>query len=115
MPYFQCLQVEEAQRRLKHKLAPENAYFKALDFDHIANAPKEELHQFLIGVYGDHILPATLLEFVRTLRNDIYSTGVDTNGNQKYLITKTMMTAIWARLRDRLASIDSSTSMIEPS
>ncbi len=31
----------------------------------------------------------------------------------KYIITKTMMANIWERLRDRLASIDSSTSMIE--
>ena len=106
-------QVLEEQRRLKHKLTPENAYFKAKNFDHIASAPKEELHQFLIGLYGEHILPATLHEFERLLRNDMYSMGVDANGNQKYLITKSMMANIWARLRDRLASIDSSTSMIE--
>ncbi len=106
-------QVLEEQRRLKHKLTPENAYFKAKNFDHIASAPKEELHQFLIGLYGEHILPATLHEFERLLRNDMYSMGVDANGNQKYLITKTMMANIWARLRDRLASIESSTSMIE--
>ena len=93
----------------------DNAYFRASYFDYIANVPKEELHQFLIGVYGDNILlvPATLHEFERTLRNDMHSTGVYANGNQKYLITKTMMAAIWARLRDGLASIDSSTSMIE--
>ena len=101
------------QRRLKHKLTPENAYFKAKDFDHVACAPKEELHQFLIGLYGEHMLPATLHEYERTLRDDKYSTGVDCNGNQKYIITKAMMVQIWARLRDRLASIDGSTSMIE--
>jgi len=106
-------QVLEEQRRLKHKLTPENAYFKAKNFDHIASAPKEELHQFLIGLYGEHILPATLHEIERLLRNDMYSMGVDAKGNQKYLITKTMMANIWARLRDRLASIESSTSMIE--
>ena len=105
--------MDEEQRRLKHKLTPENAYFKTKDFDHIACAPKEELHQFLIGLYGEHILPATLHEYERILRDDMYSTGVDKNGNQKYLISKTMMANIWARLRDRLASIDSSTSMIE--
>ena len=101
------------QRRLKHKLAPENAYFKAKDFDHISCAPKEELHQFLIGLYGEHMLPATLHEYERTLRDDRYSTGVDCNGNQKYIITKAMMVQVWARLLDRLAYIDGSTSMIE--
>jgi hypothetical protein len=39
--------------------------------------------------------------------------GVDKDGNQKYLISKRMIADIWARLRDRLASIDSSTSMVE--
>ncbi len=75
-------QVLEEQRRLMHKLTPENAYFKAKNFDHIACAPKEELHQFLIGLYGEHILPATLHEYERLLRNDMYSMGVDANGNQ---------------------------------
>ena len=101
------------QRRLKHKLIPENAYFKAKGFDHISCAPKEELHQFLIGLYGEHILPATLHEYERLLRNPIYSTGNDKDGNPKYLISKKMMADIWARLRDRLASIESSTSMLE--
>ena len=105
--------MEEEQRRLKHKLIPENAYFKAKDFDHILCAPKEELHQFLIGLYGEHILPATLHEYERLLRNPIYSTGKDKDGNPKYLISKVMMADIWARLRDRLASIESSTSMLE--
>ena len=76
-------------------------------------APKEEHHKFLIGLYGEHILPATLHEYERLLRNPIYSTGLDKDGNVKYIISKTMMAGIWARLRDRLASIESSTSMIE--
>ncbi len=60
------------------------------------------------------MLPATLHEYKRTLRDDKYSsTGVDCNGNQKYIIAKAMMVQVWARLRDRLASIDGSTSMIE--
>jgi hypothetical protein len=93
-------QVLVEQRRLKHKLTPENAYFKAKNFNHIASAPEEEPHQFLIGLYGEHILPATLHEYERLPSNDMYSMGVDANGNQKYLITKRMMANIWARLRD---------------
>jgi hypothetical protein len=38
---------------------------------------------------------------------------VDKNGNKKYFITQTIMAAVWARLQDRLASIDSSTGMIQ--
>ncbi len=60
---------------------------KPIFFDHIASAPKEELHQFLIGLYGEHILPVTgtLHEYERLLRNDMYSMGVDANGNQQDL------------------------------
>ncbi len=83
---FIYFQVEQEQRRLKHKLTTENTYFKAKDFDHIACAPKEELHQFLIGLYGEHILPATLHEYERLLRSDLYSTGVDKDGIKKYVI-----------------------------
>ena len=115
MLHFIYFQVEQEQRRLKHKLTTENAYFKAKDFDHIACAPKEELHQFLIGLYGEHMLPATLHEYERLLRSDLYSTGVDKDGNKKYVISKKMMAGVWARLRDRLASIGSSTSMVEVS
>ena len=107
------VQVEKEQQRPKHKLTTENSYFKAKDFDHIACAPKEELHQFLISHYGKHMLPATLHEYERLLRSDLYSMGMDKDGNQKYLISKRMIADIWARLRDRLASIDSSTSMVE--
>ncbi len=112
-PYLLCFQVAEEQQHLKHRLIPENAYFKAKDFDHIACALKEKLHQFPIGLYDEHMLPATLHEYKRTLRDDKYPTGVDRNGNQKYIITKAMMVDVWARLRDRLASIDASTSMID--
>ncbi len=95
-------------------MSGKNAYFKAKDFNHIECAPKEKLHQFLISgcLYGEHMLPATLHEYERLLRSDLYSTGVDKNGNKKYFITKSMMASVWARLRDRLASIDSTTSMI---
>ncbi len=74
-------QVGEEQRCLKHKLTPENAYFKENDFDHIPCAPKEALHQ--ICLYGEHILPATLHEYERLLRSDLYSTGVDRYENKK--------------------------------
>ncbi len=41
-------QVEKLVRILKHKLRPDNAYFKAKDFDAILSAPKEELHKLLL-------------------------------------------------------------------
>lgn len=100
-------------RQLKHKLRPENAYFKALNFDAILSAPKEELHQFLIGLYGDHLLPATKYEIEKVLRGPDTIKGFNKNKDPQYIISKTMLKGVWKRLRDRLASLDSSTSTIE--
>jgi hypothetical protein len=60
-------QVERLVRILKHKLRPDNGYFKAKDFDAILSAPKEELHQVLLGLYGEHLLPATMYEIEKPL------------------------------------------------
>ncbi len=69
--------VEQKQRRLKHNLTQENAYFKAKNFDDIASAPKQELCRCLIGLYGEHMLPATLHEYEKHHCSDLYSTSVD--------------------------------------
>jgi len=105
--------VERLVRQLKHKLRPENAYFNALNFDAFLAAPKEELHQFLIGLYGDHLLPATKYEIEKVLSGPDTIKGFNKNKDPQYIISKTMLKGVWKRLRDRLASLDSSTSTIE--
>ena len=107
------IQVERLVRQLKHKLRPENAYFKAHNFDAILSAPKEELHQILIGLYGDHVLPATKHEIEKVLRGPDTIKGFDKNKEPQYIISKKMLRGVWKRLRDRLASVNSSTSTIE--
>ena len=62
------MQVAKAERTLKHKLRPDNAFFKALHFDIFKCVPKEELHQFLLGLFGDHIVPSTMYEYTMALR-----------------------------------------------
>jgi hypothetical protein len=109
--YF--FQVETLVRQLKHKLRPENAYFNAHNFDAILSAPKEELHQFLIGLYGDHLLPATKYEIEKVLRGPDTIKGYNKNKDPQYIISKKMLRGVWKRLRDRLASVDSSTSTVE--
>ena len=108
-------QVERLVRILKHKHRPENAYFKAKDFAVILSAPKEELHQRLLGLYGEHLLPATMYEIEKTLRNPNTIRGVDKNGAPIYIISKQRVKTVFARLRNRLSSLDSSTSTIEVS
>ncbi len=104
-------------RELKHKLRPENAYLKAEEFEFVLSAPnlspKEELHQFLIGLYGDRLLPATMYEIEKALLGPETIRGYDKNGAAMYIISKKMLKHVWKRLQDRLASLDSSTSTIE--
>ena len=113
LPDVYCFQVERVVRQLKHKLRPENAYHKAHNFDFILSAPKEELHQFLIGLYGDHLLPATKHEIEKCLRGPDTIKSFNKKKEPEYIISKKMLRGVWKRLRDRLASVDSSTSTIE--
>ena len=62
------MQVAKAERTLKHKLRPNNAIFKALHFDIFKCVPKEELHQFLLGLFGDHIVPSTMYEYTMVVK-----------------------------------------------
>jgi hypothetical protein len=108
-------QVDKLVRLLKHKLRPENAYFKAQDFEVILSAPKEELHQVLIGLYGDHLLPATMpvYEIEKVLQGPDSIQGFDKNNAPVYVISKKRLKEVWKRLRDRLASVDSSTRTVK--
>ncbi len=91
-------QVEKLVRILKHKLRPDNAYFKAQGFDAILSAPKKELHQLLIGLYGEHLLPATMYEIEKTLRNPNTIRGFDKNGAPIYIISKQRLKTVLFRL-----------------
>ena len=110
---FFSIQVSKLEQELKHKLRPDHADFKAVDFDPILSAPKEELHQLLIGLYGEHLLPATMYEIEKVLRSPDTISGYDKNGAAMYVISKTRLKDVYARLRNRLSSVDSSTSTIE--
>jgi 6-pyruvoyl-tetrahydropterin synthase len=113
MPYLTDLliQVEELVQLLKHKLRPENAYCKAHDFEVFLSAPKEELHQFFVGLYNH--LPATMHEIEKVLRGPDAIKAFNKNKEPMYIVSKKMLRTVWKRLRDRLASVDSGTSTVE--
>ena len=98
-------QVEETEKKLKHKIRPYNAYLKAIGLDYLAVCPHKELHQFLIGLYGEYIIPV--------LRSPDLVTSKP--GAQleitKHLISNEMLACVWTGLRDRLSAVDSSFSM----
>jgi hypothetical protein len=98
---------------LKHKRRPDNAYFKAVDFDPILSAPKEELHQSFLGLDGEHLLPATMYQIEQTLRGPDTVKGFDKNGAPQYIVSKARVKKVFARLRNSLASVDSSTRILE--
>lgn len=110
---YNMVQVARLEAELKCRLRPENAYFKAKGLELYSAVPREELHQFLIGLYGDYVIPATVYEYERVLRDPALITSNPGTSVTTYVISNDMLAAVWARLRDRLASVDSSWSMVE--
>jgi hypothetical protein len=110
-----CLnsQVEEAEKELKMKIRPRNAFFSCYKFAFLAALPREELHQFLIGLYGEYIIPSAFHLITSVLRKQEFILSRSDKGATKYLVTNDMLGNVWIRLRDRLSSLDSSTSLIE--
>ncbi len=100
---FLPMQVGRIVQKLKHKLRPEYAYFNALEIDAILSAPKEELHQLIIGLYGEHLLPATMYEIEQALRGPDTITGYDNNNLPIYVIPEKRLKNVFARLRNLLS------------
>ena len=61
-------QVGDKERELKHKLRPRNAFLQAEGLNLPAACPREELHQFLIGLYGEYVIPSSMHKFIQVLR-----------------------------------------------
>jgi hypothetical protein len=109
------LQVAAVEKQLKMKIRPQNAYFKLTDHDFLSHLPREELHQFLIGTYGEYVIPSSMHLIKKVLRKPefILRHASGPGGITKHLVSNAMLTGVWERLRDRLSAIDSSTSMIQ--
>ena len=69
--------------------------------------------------YGDYIIPSTLHEAEQVLcRPDLVTVLVLSKPNTnkvRYLVSNQMTAGLWARLRDSLSALDSSSSMVEVS
>ena len=107
------LKVEEAEKALKMKIRPINAFLKCYKLDFLSALPREELHQFLIGLYGEYIIPSAFHSIKSVLRKPEFILRTSDKGVNTYLVTNDMLEKVWVRLRDRLSSLDSSTSLIE--
>ena len=100
---------------LRMKIRQRNAFFSCYNFSFLAALPREELHQFLIGLYGEYIIPSVfhLITSQAVLRKPEFILSRSDKCVTKYLVTNDMLGNVWIRLRDRLSSLDSSTSLIE--
>ena len=110
-----CSQVAAVEKELKMKIRPENAYFQLHNHDFLSFLPREELHQFLLGTYGEYVIPSSMHLIKKELRKPefVLRHASGPGGITKHLVSNAMLTGVWERLRNRLSAIDSSTAMIE--
>ena len=95
------------------KIRPNNAFLACYKFPFLAAMPREELHQFLIGLYGEYIIPSAFHSITSVLHKQESTLSTTDSGVNKYLVSNSMLEDVWTRLRDRLSSLDSSTSLVE--
>jgi hypothetical protein len=53
------------EAELRHKLFPPNAWMKVLHFKVLTFCPKDKFHQWFIGLYGEHIIPAIVHRYTK--------------------------------------------------
>ena len=105
------MQVRAAETELRHKLFPPNAWMKILNFDVLTSCPKDELHQWFIGLYGEHIVPAIVYRYTQALQRPDLVT-LDKNGEKHTLVSNEAVARVFKRLADRLQGVVSDTSTV---
>ncbi len=85
------------EAKLKRKIRPCNAYFKAKGFEAFSEVPREELHQFFLGVMGDYIIPGTVYEYEKVLCHPSLVTSKSGAKFPTYVISNERLAAVWTR------------------
>ena len=109
-----CPQVHKLEAELRHKLFPPNAcqWMKVLHFNVLTSCrPKDELHQWFVGLYGEHIIPAIVHRYTKVLQRPGLVT-VDKDGNSHPLLSNEALARFFKRLADRLQGVVSDTSTV---
>ena len=97
-------QVHKMEADLRHKLFPPNAWMKVLHFNVLTSCPKDELHQWFIRLFGEHIIPAIVHRYTKVLqRPDLVN--VDKDGNSHPLLSNEAVARVFKRLADRLQGV----------
>ncbi len=98
---------------MRHKLFPANAWMKLTDFNVLTSCPKDEpeLHQWFLGLYGEHIIPAMVRRYTQVLqRQDLI--WHDRNGVAHPIMSNESVARVFRRLADRLLGVVADTSMM---
>ena len=104
-------QVKNAKHRLRHKLFPPNAWMKLTDFNVLTSCPKDELHQWFLGLFGEHIIPAVVHRYTQVLqRPDLVC--LDKDGDSHKIMSNEAVARVFKRLADRLQGVVADTSMM---
>jgi hypothetical protein len=110
---FTMSQVDDAEKELGMKIRPRNVFFSCYNFDFLAALPREELHQFLIGLYGEYIILSAFHSITSVLRKPEFILSITDKGKNTYLVPNAMLKGVWIRLCDSLSSLDSWTSLVK--
>ena len=81
------------------------------NFDDLTLCPKDELHQWFIGLYGEHIIPAIVHRYTTALQRPD-SIKLDKNGEAHPIISNEAVARVFRRLADRLQAVVTDTSMM---
>ena len=84
---------------------------KVLHFNVLTSCPKDELHQWFIRLYGEHIIPAIVYRYTKVLQRPDLVT-VDKDGNAHPLLSNESVARVFKRLADRLQGVVSDTSTV---
>ncbi len=97
------LQVQDAEKALKMKILPRNAFLLCYKLNFFAATPREELHQFLISLYGEYIIPSAFHSIKLVLCKPEFILSTDAKGVHKYLVTNEILEDVWVLLCDCLS------------
>jgi hypothetical protein len=98
------MQVKDVELRLRHKLFPPNSWMKLTDLDVLTLCPKDKLHQWFLGLYWEHIIPAMIHHYTQVLQQP------DLSWNP--IMSNEVVARVFQRLADRLLGVVADTSMM---
>jgi hypothetical protein len=103
-----------AGQGLGTSLAPQTVSsqrLKLTDFNVLTSCPKDELHQWFLGLYGERIIPAIVHRYTQVLqRPDLI--WHDRNGVAHPIMSNESVARVFRRLADRLQGVVADTSMM---